>query len=429
MFRKQAICVVVAVMMFGVAAGEEPQAAEPDGTETITIKGTTYSVVSDEQLEAMGFELPDLAAEQNAATYYLKAVEAYWSLEGHDELSVLRDEVLRHGWTDEAAPLAEYLEKNKETLALLEQAATMPGCRFPVLVSEAAPVNAATMSGALFPQLARMREFARLTLTVGRAREFEKRYADALEADMLALRIGNDVAQSPFLVSGLVGIACNRMGLGEIERCLVHYELDEETLTKAQKRIHALLEHAPDLTLAVRGERVFVMTDYMGAMTEQVRKDAREFWAAMDKALEMPLPDFIRSAVGDELAREAEARTSPPNVIALLGPALQRARVLYARNELSWTVLDVEFALARYAAKEGTHPATLDELKPFMLSDGIDPYSGERLKYRLEADGAFTIWSVGENLTDDGGRPGERHNPTRGDADHVWSSALIRGAN
>ena len=51
--------------------------------------------------------------------------------------------------------------------------------------------------------------------------------------------------------------------------------------------------------------------------------------------------------------------------------------------------------------------------------DCDDPY-----EYRLEDDGSFTIWSIGENLVDDGGTIPEKHAPWRGD-DYVWNSRLI----
>ena len=158
----------------------------------------------------------------------------------------------------------------------------------------------------------------------------------------------------------------------------------------------------------------------------QVRRDVREFWDAVDKAVAMPLPEFLETDAGDEPVKRARARKSPPNIMAVLGPAFSGLRTTYARNELHWTVLDVEFALARYAAEHGTYPLTLEELKPLMLSDGIDPFSGKPLHYRLEADGGFTIWSVGDNLVDDGGAAAKGVRWRQ--ADYVWNSASIAGA-
>ncbi len=112
------------------------------------------------------------------------------------------------------------------------------------------------------------------------------------------------------------------------------------------------------------------------------------------------------------------------STVSMRVPALGRARLLYGRDKLRWTVLDVEFALARYKARHGKYPKKLEKVKPLMLSDGIDPFSGKLLKHRREKDGSFTIWSVGENLTDDGGEQGEL---LWDEPDYVWNSRRLRG--
>jgi len=98
-------------------------------------------------------------------------------------------------------------------------------------------------------------------------------------------------------------------------------------------------------------------------------------------------------------------------------------RMLYDREDLEWTVTDTFLALARHKGKHGEYPETLDEAKDLMLSDGIDPFSGELLKYRREADGSFTLWSVGEDLVDDGGKHKEGAARWYG-PDYVWTSRV-----
>ena len=81
------------------------------------------------------------------------------------------------------------------------------------------------------------------------------------------------------------------------------------------------------------------------------------------------------------------------------------------------------FALARYKARHGEYPERLEDAKGLMLSDGIDPFSGELLGYRREDDGSFTLWSVGEDLVDDGGTHEEGAVRWAG-PDYVWTSRL-----
>jgi hypothetical protein len=63
-------------------------------------------------------------------------------------------------------------------------------------------------------------------------------------------------------------------------------------------------------------------------------------------------------------------------------------------------------ALKRFQLKHGVYPAHLAELTPeFLASVPLDPVDGKPLRYRLNTDGSFTLYSVGENGKDDGGNP------------------------
>jgi hypothetical protein len=82
--------------------------------------------------------------------------------------------------------------------------------------------------------------------------------------------------------------------------------------------------------------------------------------------------------------------------------ALRKAvRIETARN-----VVATAIALKRYELRHHQLPATLEELTPDLLQTvPIDSMDGEPLHYRLNADGTFLLYSVGENGKDDGGDP------------------------
>ncbi|MDR3458392.1 MAG: hypothetical protein P4N60_13155 [Verrucomicrobiae bacterium] len=63
-------------------------------------------------------------------------------------------------------------------------------------------------------------------------------------------------------------------------------------------------------------------------------------------------------------------------------------------------------ALKRYQLNHGKNPPDLNSLGPKFVSDvPLDPVDGQPLRYRLNADGTFLLYSVGENGVDDGGSP------------------------
>ncbi|MFA6544537.1 MAG: hypothetical protein WCS99_08940, partial [Limisphaerales bacterium] len=83
-------------------------------------------------------------------------------------------------------------------------------------------------------------------------------------------------------------------------------------------------------------------------------------------------------------------------------------------------------ALELHRRKHGRHPDSLDRLVPeFLPAVPVDWMDGKPLRYRLNPDGSFTLWSVGENLIDDGGdASGAPVNMRRNDfwegCDAVW---------
>ena len=63
-------------------------------------------------------------------------------------------------------------------------------------------------------------------------------------------------------------------------------------------------------------------------------------------------------------------------------------------------------ALKRYQLKHGNYPPDLNSLTPeFLSAVPLDPVDGKPLRYKLNSDGIFLLYSVGENGVDDGGNP------------------------
>lgn len=83
-------------------------------------------------------------------------------------------------------------------------------------------------------------------------------------------------------------------------------------------------------------------------------------------------------------------------------------------NRLAITVA----ALERHRLATGGYPKTLGELVPrWVPAVPLDPMDGQSLRYRLNADGTFTLYSVGLNHTDDHGVFESRQGQ---DLDWVW---------
>lgn len=107
----------------------------------------------------------------------------------------------------------------------------------------------------------------------------------------------------------------------------------------------------------------------------------------------------IEDGAGD---RKFYDRLRFPNAESLAITARFTSKALRAETDRSMTLCAI--ALKRYSLRHGKLPDTLGALVPeFVSAVPVDYMDGQSLRYRLNADGSFLLYSVGENLTDDGG--------------------------
>jgi len=85
--------------------------------------------------------------------------------------------------------------------------------------------------------------------------------------------------------------------------------------------------------------------------------------------------------------------------------------------ETSRRMVVAAIALKRYHLKHGGFPPNLASLTPDLLSEvPRDPIDGQPLRYRLNADGTFLLYSIGDDGKDNGGDP----TPSEGTKSIQW---------
>lgn len=109
---------------------------------------------------------------------------------------------------------------------------------------------------------------------------------------------------------------------------------------------------------------------------------------------ELPVIDHISEVIGSPHPRE----------LAYPFPDFTRAWCITLGNLTRQELVMTAIALKRYALRHGQSPDRLADLVPGFLSTvPTDLMDGKPLRYRLNADGSFLLYSVGANLRDDGG--------------------------
>jgi hypothetical protein len=99
-------------------------------------------------------------------------------------------------------------------------------------------------------------------------------------------------------------------------------------------------------------------------------------------------------------------RTADP-ILSRLLPAVSRAAEVSTRSEAQRRATSLVANLRAYQQKNGSLPDSLDAFgsRNFVT----DPFTGQRFTYRRDGDN-FTLYSVGSNLTDEGGLNDPRKN-------------------
>lgn len=98
---------------------------------------------------------------------------------------------------------------------------------------------------------------------------------------------------------------------------------------------------------------------------------------------------------------------TPPKtmlVSCLTLPALGKSHQNFAKFETTRRLTFTAIALHRHRLKHGKFPVSLSALVPEFLAEmPRDFMDGQPLRYQLDPDGQFRLWSVGEDFKDDGG--------------------------
>ena len=399
-----------------------------DGVQEVKVGDKTYPVCPEEEWARLGFPARHVPDDKNAAIEYINAINLY--IKEPENLRDLWEYVLQNVWIDEAKALLPWLEENAPAIAALREGARKDNCQFPLLKEPGAP-----MMNLLLPHLSSMRSLGRLLAIQGKYLESQGQYRKALDNYLVVAKMGYQVSKGPLLISGLVGVALDAISAKAIEECVLRHELDTRTLRWLLERVEDSPGAADNYITAISGEKVFGMSvvddlfenrvslgDLVGGrpslrvalpiggmrllgLKAIMKSDFRKYWTWMDKW--NALPDHValrpENMQADEIVEEFPAWS----LARMLVPALSRARISFVRGKAVQSLLRAEIALQIYHNQNGEYPESIAALKGIVDQIPIDPFTNEPLKYKRTEDG-FLVYSVNDNLVDDGGEAGER---------------------
>lgn len=358
-----------------------------------------------------------------------------------------------------AADVLLALSKFDPVIERLRQDSALPYSRFPIQYDTENPAMI------LLPHLAAEKRYVQLLRLRTVAKSQNGDGAGALEDVKLMLRLADLNRNEPTLISQLVRLAMTEITIEPIWEGLADHRWSDAELSELDKEL-TKMDFLANYKMAMHGEMVFCQD----GIVNYLRRHPEELSAISDQNYgnnsgAMPLPARIVchmipsgwyyqnqlhcSRVMEEIyiplanvtdhtvdptsvARAFETlktdikHATPYNLLErMLVPGLENSIRRFAYTQSSVDSARVAIALERYRLAHGEYPETLDALAPqFIVKVPHDVINGGPLHYRREANGSFTLYSIGWNETDDGGvvvlKKGEAPTVDESQGDWVW---------
>lgn len=355
-------------------------------------------------------KLPPPSMDENAPTIF--------TLQGDPELPAPEAAL-----TDvERSLMAAYLTENAEPIRLVRESMGHDTSRFPTDLTRGMATE--------LPHLSELRRLSSLFEVKATSDAAAGKTDDAVESVLAAFHVGESLAEEPVLISQLVRIACHSIAQSALGQVLGRTELSQPQLTRIEDAI-GTIEARDTFYRGFVGEFVNGLGAFDGGFPIQGtfgesqsvaqstatlytwtfgRGDRAWYVSQMIRIIDASrLPVEERLTRSKEIEREIEAGISWTRALSsILLPALSRGVDAGVRDHAGLRCARVAVAIEQFRlANGGSLPESLDTLMPqYLDAVPLDPYNRQPLLYK-RLDPGYAVYSVGENLTDDGAEPEE----------------------
>ncbi len=335
-----------------------------------------------------------------------------------------------------APEIRNWLSQNSAALVSRRSALELPYRGFPPRVTDGSLIRM------LLPEVALMRDLARVSIVQGHALLTDGQPQAALGQYFEVARSGAQTSQGPTLIEGLMGVAIQHLAAkamldllnspqsGGVDYAALAERIEREFVPTRPLAEHMQLERAMTMDTLQRLYRVDAETGEIMPDPEGVRwisgfgdaqplekmlwglslstvgfdrhvRIANEHFDELTQAVSQP----TYSATARELAAIEQRVADPafrganPLMGHLLSP-MTRASQATVRMEATRRAAQLVARIKAYQQRSGSLPQSLDALGE--LPAAIDPFSGQRFNYQPRGDD-FTLYSIGADAVDDGG--------------------------
>ncbi len=393
--------------------------------------------------------IPD---SENAAIIYNQLLASY-------DANVFEPNFIKkEPWSSKDCPeMAEWLQKQKDTIATLMQASQKQNCRFPL------SVDIMKLNLSMDRLAPCIKQWVTLLISAANNDIAENRTGQALEKYTEVLQIANHLYQQPTMIDMLVGIATETLALKQLDRFIITGNASEEYLNSIERAVAKTgYDWNSNWPKILENERLFAKNFW--AMFYEVNSKGKTRLSrnpissiiAQSPSEEIPtltywlnklikantiLCWFYMPSTPQEAAKIIDSayqknyamadpdfnwqkdRQKPPPIISLFlpsnkynyrrmiemivnmsGKSYYGVHDIYLRDIADQKGSQIIIALRRYKNKNGAWPENLDEIKFLAPAETfVDPINGSSFVYKITEDN-FTLYSKGGNNIDEGGK-------------------------
>lgn len=320
-----------------------------------------------------------------------------------------------------------------------------------------------------FKRYAKMREEARMLYFASQTYADSGNLPEAATCALDAIELGATVPRGGVLIAGLVGVACEAIGMKALGS--LADKLDAPTARTAAKRLAEIDKKRPTFASILLEEKRYSksLTRKMfaggplnawkaaqgqlqaadavdtavtgGEESFSLSERASQFWQVTQVVYHGPRGTLEGTErYMNELAALSDKPWSVPRqtptapgdpLSQILMPVFTQAEGKWVQVRALNALLRTRLALSAYRQEKGRYPESLDAL----VSDGYldaapgDPFSPGSAALGYKPDGEkFALWSVGPDAKDDGGKPVEMEGK-RGYVDFDKPGDFVDGVN
>jgi len=326
-------------------------------------------------------------------------------------------------WSDEQRRrVAEFLGNHQDLVGEIQRMANRGGPLSALDLSQGFAVD--------LQHLDTLRSCCRLLRADAVTKASEGNHSEAVEDIIAGMKLGDALAQEPMLISQLVRFALYGTMCDAVQNSLDGGDLSPELTSQLMGQIdHADRRNAFAESLAGElylGLDQFPDVEISGGTAGRILGVPLRPWLNADKGGYIEVMSRVISAAGlpyYEAAPELNRIEGgggpwllPRTGMAkgILAPAFAQSCQAQARHEAMLDLIQLGILIEQHHARTSSYPESLDVIaRDLGTSLPVDPFTGEPYLYQSSDDG-FLLYSIGQNLIDDGGR----HDSRSGDI--VW---------